>query len=217
MKREADLRLQYIAIEGVIGVGKTSLAEKLAEHFGARTVLEQHEENPFLPDFYANPRQFAFPCQLFFLLSRYRQQQEIPQRDLFHEVLISDYIFAKDRIFASINLEDRELFLYDKVASLLETSVPRPDLVIYLQSSTQRLMANIRKRNRDYEKPITEEYIRALNEAYNQFFINYAASPLLIVNATEIDFVHREEDFLDLVDQITRPISKTQYYSPARK
>ncbi len=211
------MRLHYIAIEGVIGVGKTSLAQKLAEHFGARTILEQHEENPFLPDFYRNPRRFAFPCQLFFLLSRYRQQQEIPQRDLFHELLITDYIFAKDRIFASLTLEDRELFLYDKIASLLEADVPRPDLVIYLQSSTERIMANIRKRNREYEKPITEEYIRALNEAYNQFFINYSASPLLIVNATQIDFVHREEDFHDLVQQIQRPISKTQYYSPLRE
>ena len=211
------MRLHYIAIEGVIGVGKTSLAQKLAEHFGARTILEQHEENPFLPDFYRNPRRFAFPCQLFFLLSRYRQQQEIPQRDLFHELLITDYIFAKDRIFASLTLEDRELFLYDKIASLLEADVPRPDLVIYLQSSTERIMANIRKRNREYEKPITEEYIRALNEAYNQFFINYSASPLLIVNATQIDFVNREEDFHDLVQQIQRPISKTQYYSPLKE
>lgn len=210
------MRLQYIAIEGVIGVGKTSLATKLAEHFGAKILLEQHEENPFLPDFYESPRQFAFPTQLFFLLSRYRQQQEIPQRELFHDLLVTDYIFAKDRIFASITLEDRELFLYDKIASLLEQDIPRPDLVLYLQSSTERIMSNIKKRSRDYEKNITEEYIRALNEAYNQFFINYSASSLLIINATEIDFVNRNEDFQDLVAQIKRPISKTQYYSAAR-
>jgi len=210
------LRLQYLAIEGVIGVGKTSLATILADYFGARLFLEKHEENPFLKDFYQNPRQFAFPTQLFFLLNRYRQQQEIPQRDLFHDMLVSDYIFAKDRIFASINLEDRELFLYDKVASMLEQDITRPDLVIYLQSSTERLLANIKIRNRDYERHVTEEYIRALNEAYNRFFFNYKDSPLLIINATKIDFVNSKQDLEDLIAQLQRPISGTQYYSPIK-
>jgi len=210
------LSLQYIAIEGVIGVGKTSLAQKIADHYGGKILLEQFEENPFLKDFYKNPRQFSFPTQLFFLLSRYKQQQEIPQRELFHDLLITDYIFAKDRIFASLNLEDRELFLYDKIASMLERDVAKPDLVIYLQSSTERLMANIRKRNRDFEKEITEEYIRALNESYNQFFFNYSDSRLLIVNSTEIDFVHDDEDFEELLQQIVRPISGTVYYSPQK-
>lgn len=208
--------LQYIAIEGVIGAGKTSLAQKMADHFGGKLLLEKFEENPFLKDFYKNPRQFAFPTQLFFLLSRYKQQQEIPQRELFHDLLITDYIFAKDRIFATLNLEDRELFLYDKVACMLERDISKPDLVIYLQSSTARLMANIRKRNRDFEKEITEEYIRALNEAYNKFFFNYTDSRLLIVNSTEIDFVHNEEDFEELVQQLERPISGTEYYSPTK-
>lgn len=211
------MRLQYIAIEGVIGVGKTSLATKMTEHFGGRKILEQHEENPFLEDFYKNPQQFAFPVQLFFLLSRYRQQQEIPQQELFYDLLVTDYIFAKDRIFATLNLEDRELFLYDKVAHMLERDIPRPELVIYLQSSTERLLANIRKRNRSYEKNISEEYIRALNEAYNRFFLNYNQTPLLIVNSTEIDFVNKEEDFEDLINQINRPIAGTQYYSPIKK
>ncbi len=210
------MRLQYLAIEGVIGVGKTSLATILADYFGARLFLEKHEENPFLKDFYQNPRQFAFPTQLFFLLNRYRQQQEIPQRDLFHDMLVSDYIFAKDRIFASINLEDRELFLYDKVASMLEQDITRPDLVIYLQSSTERLLANIKIRNRDYERHVTEEYIRALNEAYNRFFFNYKDSPLLIINATKIDFVNSKQDLEDLIAQLQRPISGTQYYSPIK-
>lgn len=210
------MRRQYIAIEGVIGVGKTSLATLLAEHFGARLLLEKFEENPFLKDFYQNPRQFAFPTQLFFLLNRYRQQQDIPQRDLFHDILITDYIFAKDRIFASLNLEDRELFLYDKVASLLEQDITRPDLVLYLQSSTERLMHNIRTRNRDFERSMTEEYIRALNEAYNRFFFNYTDSPLLIINATKIDFVNNKQDFEELLKQIQRPISGTEYYSPAK-
>lgn len=211
------MQLQYIAIEGVIGVGKTSLAIKMADHFGGKTLLEKHEENPFLKDFYNNPRQFAFATQLFFLLSRYRQQQEIPQQELFHDLLITDYIFAKDRIFASLNLEDRELFLYDKVASMLEQDVPRPDLVLYLQSNTERIMSNIKKRNRDYERNISEDYIRELNEAYNRYFLNYENSPLLIINTSEIDFVDNEEDFEDLLQQMRRPISGTEYYSPVKK
>ncbi|MFQ5822436.1 MAG: deoxynucleoside kinase [bacterium] len=210
------MRLQYFAIEGVIGVGKTNLANLLVDHFGGKVLLEKHEENPFLKDFYREPRQFAFPTQLFFLLSRYRQQHEIPQRDLFHDMLVANYIFAKDRIFASINLEDRELFLYNKIASMLEQDIPRPDLVLYLQSSTERLMSNIKKRNRPYEKNITEEYIRALNEAYNRFFFNYKETPLLIINTTDLDFVNNKEDFEDLINQILRPISGTQYYSPRK-
>lgn len=210
------MRLQYVAIEGVIGVGKTCLSNLLADYFDAKVLLEKHEENPFLKDFYQEPRQFAFPTQLFFLLSRYRQQQEIPQRELFHDMLVADYIFAKDRIFASINLEDRELFLYDKIASLLERDVPRPDLVLYLQSSTDRLLSNIKKRNRSYEKNISKEYIRALNEAYNHFFFNYKDTPLLIINTTALDFVNNKEDFEDLVNQIHKPISGTQYYSPIK-
>ncbi len=210
------MRLQYIAIEGVIGAGKTSLATRMAERFGGRLLLEPHEENPFLADFYRDPRHFAFSTQMFFLLSRYRQQQEIPQRDLFQQLLIADYIFAKDRIFASLTLEERELSLYDKVARLLERDIPPPDMVIYLQSSTERLMANIRLRNRSYEKPMTEEYIRSLNEAYNRFFFTYTATPLLVINATAIDFVHNEQDFDDLVAQLSRPISGVQYYSPTK-
>lgn len=210
------MRLQYIVIEGVIGAGKTSLATLIAERFGGRVLLEQHEENPFLPDFYRDPRHFAFSTQMFFLLSRYRQQQDIPQRDLFHELLIADYLFAKDRIFASLTLDERELSLYDKVAKLLERDISSPDLVIYLQSSTERLMANIRQRNRSYEKPIAESYIRDLNEAYNRFFFNYTATPLLVVNATEIDFVHNAQDYENLVAQLSRPISGVQYYSPVK-
>jgi len=210
------LRLQYIVIEGVIGAGKTTLARKMAERFDARLLLEQHEANPFLPDFYRDPSRFAFQTQLFFLLSRYRQQQDIPQRDLFHSMLVADYLFAKDRIFASVTLEEREFFLYDKIASLLERDIVPPDLVIYLQSNTERLMANIRKRGRTYERPITESYIRTLNEAYNRFFFNYNATPLLVVNMDEIDFVADEQDFEDLVHQLERPISGVQYYSPKK-
>lgn len=208
------MRLQYIVIEGVIGVGKTSLAQLMADRFNARLLLEQHDENPFLADFYRDPQHYAFSTQLFFLLSRYRQQLEIPQRDLFHEVLVSDYLFAKDRIFASLTLEDRELVLYDKIAQLLERDIPRPDLVIYLQSSTERLMANIRKRNRSYEVNMSEDYIRELNDAYNRFFFNYRDTPLLVINSTELDFVNNKQELEDLLLQLHRPISGVQYYSP---
>ena len=210
------MRLQYIAIEGVIGAGKTSLAKKLCDKYDARLLLEEHEANPFLPDFYRDQHRYAFQTQLFFLLSRYRQQQEIPQNDLFHSTLVADYIFAKDRIFASITLDEREMVLYDKIASLLERDIQVPDLVVYLQSSTPRLLANIKKRARDYELDMSEEYIRNLNEAYNQFFFNYKSSPLLVVNSSEIDFVNNEKDFDELVDQLTRPVAGVQYYSPQK-
>lgn len=207
---------RYICIEGVIGAGKTSLTRLLCNHFDARPIYEKPEENPFLEDFYRDPQRYAFQTQLFFLLSRYRQQQEIMQADLFHEMTISDYLFAKDRIFAHLNLEDRELFLYDRVAVLLEKDIIKPDLVVYLQSTPESLMLNIRKRGRSYEKDISEEYIISLNEAYNRFFFHYKETPLLVVNSTAIDFVGNRDDFIDLAKQIMRPHAGIEYYSPAR-
>lgn len=206
---------KYICIEGVIGVGKTSLTNLLAEYLDAKVIYEQPDENPFLNDFYREPRRFAFQTQLFFLLSRYRQQQESFQTELFHKYTISDYLFAKDRIFAHLNLEDRELYLYDRIASLLEREIPKPDLVVYLQSSPERLMANIRKRSRSYEKNMSEEYIRSLNEAYNRFFFHYNDTPLLVINSTLIDFVNNDNDFQELVKQIMRSHSGIEYFSPA--
>ncbi len=205
---------RYICIEGVIGVGKTSLARLLGERLNARVIYEKPEENPFLEDFYRDPRRYAFQTQLFFLLSRYRQQQDSLQPDLFHDTMVSDYLFAKDRIFAHLNLEDRELFLYDRVASLLERDIPKPDLVVYLQSTPERLMANIKKRGRSYEKEMSEEYIRSLNEAYNRFFFHYTATPLLVINSTVIDFVNNSEDLEEVIKQILRPHSGIEYYSP---
>lgn len=205
---------RYIAIEGVIGVGKTSLAHLLADHLNGRLVLEKPEENPFLEDFYRNPSAYAFQTQIFFLLSRYKQQKEFPQQDLFHPVTIADYLFAKDKIFAHINLSEHELVLYDHIMELMEPSIPHPDLVIYLQSSTDRLMKNIKIRGRDYEKPMTEEYIRTLNEAYNHFFFNYHETPLLVVNSSRIDFVNKKKDLENLIDVVTRPISGISYYNP---
>jgi deoxyguanosine kinase len=207
-------KLNYIAIEGVIGVGKTSLSHLLAKDMSGKVVLEKHEENPFLEDFYDNPQRYAFQTQMFFLLSRYRQQQEMKQQDLFHAVLIADYIFAKDQIFASLTLDEREFLLYDKVATLLERDILKPDLVIYLQSNTQRLMANIRKRGRNYEKNISEDYIRSLVEAYNNFFFHYSDTPLLVIDTTQIDFVNNEEDLKNLIAQIAKPLGGTKFYIP---
>jgi deoxyguanosine kinase len=206
---------KYICVEGVIGVGKTSLARLLADHLNAKIIYEQPEENPFLQDFYRDPGRFAFQTQLFFLLSRYRQQQESFQTDLFHEYTVSDYLFAKDRIFAHLNLEDRELFLYDRVASLLERDIPKPDLVVYLQSSPERLVNNIRKRGRSYEKNMSDEYIQSLNEAYNRFFFHYNDTPLLVINSTLIDFVNNPDDLTEVIRQIMRSHSGIEYYSTA--
>jgi deoxyguanosine kinase len=210
--------IRHIAIEGVIGAGKTTLAQMLSERLGARLVLERFEENPFLPKFYEDPEHYAFQTQIFFLLSRYKQQQDLFQADLFHDFLISDYIFEKDKIFAYLTLADEELKLYETLLSAIERNIPTPDLVVYLQCSLERLMSNIRRRGRKMEENISEDYIRDLNEAYNYFFFRYKATPLLIVKATDIDFVGNKEDFEDLVEQILRPNkAPVEYYNPVRR
>lgn len=207
--------IHYVAIEGVIGVGKTTLAQMVAERLGARLVLERFEENPFLPKFYEDPEHYAFQTQIYFLLNRYRQQQEIYQVDLFHSHIVSDYIFEKDKIFAYLTLRDDELKLYESLLGAVEKSIPQPDLVIYLQSSVERLMSNIKKRGREMERNLSEEYIKELNEAYNYFFFRYKSTHLLIVKATEIDFVHNPDHFEDLMDQILRPNkAPVEYYNP---
>ena len=207
--------LRYIAVEGVIGAGKTSLAAMLGETLGAKVVLEKFEENPFLKDFYRDPERYAFQTQIFFLLTRYKQQQELFQADLFHRFLITDYIFEKDKIFAYLNLQDEELKLYETLVASIERNIPAPDLVVYLQSNVDRLMRNIRSRARSYEASISETYIRDLNEAYNYFFFRYKTTPLLIVNATGIDFVNNGDQYEDLVRQILRPgRTAVEYYNP---
>jgi deoxyadenosine/deoxycytidine kinase len=210
---QTDIR--HIAIEGVIGAGKTTLATMIADMLDARLVLEQFEENPFLKEFYKDPERFAFQTQIFFLLSRYKQQKALFQADLFHRFLVTDYIFEKDKIFAYLNLADEELKLYETLVSSIEHSIPVPDLVVYLQSSVPRLMTNIKHRARSYEAELSEQYIKDLNEAYNYFFFRYKATPLLIVNAAEIDFVNRRDHFDQLVREIFRPgRGAVEYYNP---
>ena len=206
--------LYYIAIEGPIGVGKTSLAELLSKELGARLVLEDFEDNPFLPDFYNDPERFGFQTQLFFLLQRYRQQQDLRQVDMFQKLLITDYMFVKDRLFASLNLDDKEMHLYDTVASLLERNIIRPDLVIYLQADTNVLMKNIAKRGRNMERNVTWEYIDALNQVYTEYFFRYQDTPLVIINTDNIDFVENEKDLKEVIDYIRQPVSGTKFFNP---
>ena len=196
--------LHYIAIEGVIGAGKTSLAHLLQQKIGGRLFLEVFEENPFLEDFYRDPEHYAFQTQIFFLLSRYRQQEEIQQYDLFEKRIISDYMFVKDRIFATLNLNEKEMTLYNMLARILEKRVIKPDLAIYLKATTRRLMQNIRKRGRSYERNIKEEYIDALNRLYDEFFWNYSATPLLIINTDNLDFVHNESHLNQILVEISK-------------
>ena len=211
----AQTDIRYIAIEGVIGAGKTTLSTKLGETLGANVVLEKFEENPFLKDFYRDPERFGFQTQIFFLLTRYKQQKELFQADLFHRFLVTDYIFEKDKIFAYLNLEDEELKLYETLVTSIEHNIPTPDLVVYLQSSVPRLMQNIRHRGRTYEENMSEIYIKELNEAYNYFFFRYKATPLLIVNAAELDFVNNKDHYDELVREIFRPTrAAVEYYNP---
>ena len=207
--------LYYVAIEGVIGVGKTSLAHLLEERLNAKLVMEKFDENPFLAEFYLDPERYAFQTQLFFLLSRYRQQQELRQTDVFHKLVISDYMFVKDRLFASLNLDDKEMSLYDSVAKILEKNILNPDLVIYLQAETPKLMERITLRGRDFEKNMSPDYIDALNQVYNEYFFRYQESPLLIINTNDIDFVHNAEDLEEVIRYIRQPVSGTKFFNPA--
>ncbi len=209
--------LNFIAIEGVIGVGKTSLCELLAESWNGRLIFEEVDENPFLPKFYEDRKAYAFQTQLWFLLSRYRQLSEaVVQQDLFHRITISDYLFAKDRIFANINLDDDELQLYNHVAGTLEAQIPRPDLVVYLQASNEVLLRRIARRGRPYEFNIDPTYIGLLNEAYNHFFFHYDKTPLLVVNTDNIDFMSDRGDLEEIVEQMVNIRSGVTYYQPLR-
>ena len=202
---------RYIAVEGVIGVGKTTLTKRLARAFEASQVLEVVEENPFLARFYDDPESWGFQTQIFFLLSRYRQHRELSQRDMFAGSVISDYLFAKDQIFATINLGEDELSLYRTILPLLESRLVKPDLVVYLQAATEVLLERIHRRGRPFERDISREYLETLSEAYNHFFFHYDETPILIVNTNEMNLVTDEGDFERLLSMIREHRSGTRY------
>lgn len=207
---------KYIAVEGPIGVGKSSLARLLSERSGAGLELEDIEANPFLKGFYRDRKELAFKTQLFFLLSRYHRQQQLWQQELFNRLLVSDYLFAKDLIFAYLNLDDHELSLYERIYKLLEPRVVKPDLVIYLQADTEVLMKRVRKRNYLFERELDLDYLERVRQGYNSFFFHYHETPLLIVNTTEIDFVENKEEADRLIKEISSMNKGTLYFNPLR-
>lgn len=208
-----SLPIHYLAIDGPIGVGKTTLVEMLARRFEGVKVLED-AENPFLDKFYKDRPGSAFQTQLYYLLSRFKQQQEIIQRELFQRLVVSDYPFEKDRIFAYLNLTDDELLIYDKLYQLLEAQVPAPDLVLYLVADIDTCMTRIRKRARNYEKQLSERYLVELLDAYNHYYHHYQRSPVLVVDTRHLNFPQRPDDFEELIAQLRKPIKGTQYYVP---
>ena len=205
---------RYIAVEGPIGVGKTSLARRLAVSLDSELLLEEAEVNPFLERFYHNPRGAALPTQLFFLFQRVRQVENLRQADIFSDTRISDFLIQKDRLFAEINLDRDELSLYDRVFESLDVEVPPADLVVYLQAPVDTLLFRIARRGVDYEQRITRHYLERLNEAYARFFHEYDASPLLIVNAATIDPIHNEQHYNVLLEEICRIRSGRHFFNP---
>jgi deoxyadenosine/deoxycytidine kinase len=205
---------RYIAVEGAIGVGKTALARRLATEFGARLLLEQVEENPFLRRFYEDPEKYAFQTQLFFLLERYRQQRELAQLDLFGQGVVADHLFAKDGIFAAVTLGADEFQLYQQIYQLLDQRLPRPDLVIYLEARPEVLLKHIAKRDRDFERNIRPGYLEKLTEAFRNYFHHYTETPLLVVNCSDIDFVEHGGDLADLIKEIRGMKQGVQHYIP---
>jgi deoxyadenosine/deoxycytidine kinase len=206
---------RYIVIEGPIGVGKTSLAKRLAQSFASELILEQAEENPFLERFYRNRRTAALPTQLFFLFQRARQIEQIRQRDMFSPVRIADFLLQKDRLFAELNLDANELGLYQQVAATLDLDPPTPDLGVYLQAPAQVLMRRVASRGIPYEQLIDQDYLERLGEAYARFFYDFDAAPLLIVNAASIDPIHRESDYRELLQTILRVRHGRHFFNPA--
>ena len=210
------MSFQYIAIEGPIGVGKSSLAERLATRLDATTIIEE-SENPFLADFYGGRPGAALQAQLFYLLNRHRQQMTVRQGDLFAQTTISDYLFDKDKIFAYLNLDDNELFIYQRLYDLLSKDVPTPDLVIYLQAPTDVLTRRLRDRARDTDRETIDPepgYLKELNEAYQHFFFHYTNTPLLVVETSHLDLAGSDEALDDLIKQINGMGRGTQYYVP---
>jgi deoxyguanosine kinase len=206
----------YIAIEGPIGVGKTSLAQALGLRIGARIILEDTDSNPFIARFYQDPEKYAFPVQLYFLLTRYNQQRQLAQQDLFAQATVTDYLLAKDRIFARLNLDPDELVLYEGVYRLLDGQLARPDLVVYIRARVEVLAERLRKRNRTFERHISLEYLERISAAYRDFFFYYDETPLLVVDSSEIDFVGDPGDLEDLLREIDRTSTGSHYYVPRK-
>jgi deoxyguanosine kinase len=209
-------RRTYIAVEGPIGVGKTTLAQVLGKELNARLILEDADNNPFLPRFYEDPDKYAFPAQLYFLLTRYNQQRELSQQDLFAQMTVADYLFSKDRIFANLNLSPDELKLYEGVYDLLNAEMAKPDLVVYVRARVEVLADRLRKRNRDFERDISFEYLERVSAAYRDFFFYFDEAPLLVVDTSDIDFVANPDDLADLVREINNAGEGTQHFVPRK-
>ena len=205
---------RFIAIEGSIGAGKTSLAKLLGKQFDAKVFLEKDEENPFIEKFYQDQESHAFHTQIFFLLSRYNQYLDLAQRDLFNSVFIIDYLFQRNRIFSNLTLKGHEIQLYDQIYNLLPQKTPKPDLVIFLQANTSVLLDRVEKRDRDYESFIDPEYLDEVNKAFNNFFFYYSETPLLVINTNEIDFVKKKYDLEELIKKINTHKIGREYYNP---
>ncbi|MGH8210189.1 MAG: deoxynucleoside kinase [Steroidobacteraceae bacterium] len=214
--KTTDIPQQFIVIEGPIGVGKSTLARRLCASLGAAAVLEQAAENPFLERFYRNPRAAALPAQLYFLFQRAQQLAALNQQDLFAPLRVADYLLEKDRLFARVILDDAELALYEQVYAKLDVQAPQPDLVVYLQAPVDVLLERIAKRGIGYEQQIERAYLERLNEAYARFFHEYAAAPLLIVNAASIDPINNQTDYDELLATVQRMKRGRLYYNPLR-
>ncbi len=209
-----SLEPRFIAIEGCIGAGKTSLVNLLGEQFDAQVVREVDDENPFIGKFYQDRDSYGFQTQIFFLLNRYNQYMGLTQRNLFSSVVLVDYLFQRDRLFANLNLNDQELKLYDQIYSLLMNKVPKPDLVIFLQASSEVLRSRIEKRAREYEAFMDPDYLDNVNKSFNNFFFYYSETPLLVINTNEIDFVDKKCDLEELINKINTHKIGREYYNP---
>ncbi len=205
---------EFIVVEGPIGVGKTTLAKKLAQSFGSELLLEGAAENPFMERFYENPKAAALSTQLFFLLQRARQMQEMRQADMFNPVRIADFLMEKDRLFAELTLDEDELKLYEQVYDQLTIDVPEPDLVVYLQAPVEVLLGRIENRGIQHERLIEAAYLQRLSDSYVEFFYHYTDAPLLIVNAADIDFANNENDYQQLLERLKSISSGRHYYNP---
>lgn len=209
-----QLPRKYIAIEGPIGVGKSSLSGLLAKRFGVEPIYEKVAENPFLEKFYGDRKAFAFQTQLFFLVSRYKQLSELTQVDLFNGMTLCDYVLERDLLFARLNLSKAEYLLYLDIYKMIAKHVPKPDLIVYLQADTPTLMKRIAKRGREIEKGVSEKYIDDVNKTFNEFFFDYKEGPLLIINTAQIDFVKNEDDFEKLVTKVTGNVLGQEFFNP---